>query len=77
MNKISFEFIKEHLDKGEKMEKEKELFTVSCVHCNKQIFQFSKNLLEDNRYVILHCLKCDESTQVVYDSVDGVTIRAY
>jgi len=59
------------------MEKESELFTVSCVHCNKQIFQFSKNLLEDIRQVILHCPKCDDSTQVVYDIVDGVTIRAY
>ena len=59
------------------MEKDKELFTVSCVHCNKQIFQFSRNLLEDNTHVILHCPKCGESTLVVYDSADGVTIRAY
>jgi len=56
---------------------EKELFTVSCVHCNDQIFQFSRNLLEDNTHVILHCPKCGESTQVVYDSTDGVTIKAY
>jgi predicted Zn-dependent protease len=59
------------------MEKEKELFTVSCIHCNNQIFQFSGNLLEENRKVILHCPKCGEYTQVVYDSADGVTIRAY
>jgi predicted Zn-dependent protease len=59
------------------MDKEKELYTVSCVHCNNQIFQFSRNLLEENRKVILHCPKCGESTLVVYDSADGVTIRAY
>jgi len=59
------------------MEKEKELFTVSCVHCNDQIFQFSRNLLEYNNQVILHCPKCDSSTQVVFNSADGVTIRAY
>jgi NAD-dependent SIR2 family protein deacetylase len=59
------------------MEKEKTLFTVSCVHCNEQIFQFSRNLLEETRKVILHCPKCGESTQVVYDSADGVTIRAF
>ena len=58
------------------MEKEKTLFTVSCVHCNNQIFQFSRNLLEYNNQVILHCPKCDESTQVVYNDTDGVTIRA-
>jgi len=59
------------------MEKEKELFTVSCVHCNAQVFQFSKNLLEDIGRVTLHCPKCEESTQVIFDSTDGVTIRAY
>jgi predicted Zn-dependent protease len=59
------------------MDKEKELYTVSCVHCNNQIFQFSRNLLEENRKVILHCPKCGESTLVVYDSADGVSIRAY
>jgi len=59
------------------MEKEKTLFAVSCVHCNKQIFQFSKNLLEDNNHVILHCNQCGESTQVDYDGANGVTISAF
>jgi len=59
------------------MLEERELFAVSCVHCNEQIFQFSKNLLEDNNHVILHCPKCGESTQVDYEGPDGVTIRAY
>jgi len=59
------------------MEKEKELFMVSCVHCNAQVFQFSKNLLEEIGHVTLHCPKCDEITQLSYDSTDGVTIRAY
>jgi len=59
------------------MEKEKELFSVSCVHCNKQVFQFSKNLLEEMRHITLHCPKCDEFTYIDFDSKEGVTIRTY
>jgi len=29
------------------MKKEEKLFTVSCVNCNNQVFQFSRNLLEN------------------------------
>ena len=59
------------------MTKEEELFTVSCVNCNNQVFQFSKNLLENIRSIVLQCPKCKEDTQVTYDSISGVAIRKY
>ena len=56
------------------MENKEELFTVSCVNCNDQIFTFSENLLKNNRDVYLKCPKCNEETKVNYNSVDGITI---
>ena len=59
------------------MAKEEELFTVSCVNCNNQVFQFSMNLLENIRQIILQCPKCKEDTKVTYDTVSGVAIGKY
>jgi NAD-dependent SIR2 family protein deacetylase len=57
------------------MSDEHELFFVSCVNCNNQIFQFSKNLLEIERQIILQCPKCKMETKVIYyDSISGVAI---
>jgi len=47
------------------------------VNCNNQVFQFSKNLLENIRSIVLQCPKCKEDTQVTYDSISGVAIRKY
>jgi NAD-dependent SIR2 family protein deacetylase len=58
-------------------ELDKEMFFVSCVNCNNQIFQFSKNMLESDRQVILQCPKCKENTKVSYDSISGVAIGKY
>jgi hypothetical protein len=58
-------------------ENEEQLFSVYCINCNKQIFQFSKNLLENEGQVILQCPKCKGATKVAYDSVSGVAIGKY
>jgi predicted Zn-dependent protease len=59
------------------MSDDHEMFFVSCVNCNNQIFQFSKNLLEIERQVTLQCHKCKEETKVTYDSISGVIIGKY
>ena len=59
------------------MTSKEELFTVSCVNCNNQDFQFSMNLLENIRQIILQCPKCKEETKVTYDSISGVSIGKY
>jgi len=59
------------------MTKEEELFTVSFVNCNNQVFQFSRNLLESIKSIVLQCPKCKEDTQVTYDSISGVAIKKY
>jgi Zn finger protein HypA/HybF involved in hydrogenase expression len=53
-----------------------ELYTVSCVNCNDQIFKFSKKLLENYRDVYLKCPKCKAETQVNYDG-ERVTIEKF
>jgi hypothetical protein len=59
------------------MTKEEELFSVSCVNCNNQVFQFSRNLLENIKSIVLQCPKFKEETQVTYDSISGVAIKKY
>jgi uncharacterized C2H2 Zn-finger protein len=59
------------------MDNEEELFAVSCVHCNNQIFRFSKNLLEKNGSIWLKCPKCNNETKVTYEGINGVLIEKY
>jgi len=54
-----------------------DIFKISCVNCNNQIFQFSQYLLIRNGQIILQCPKCKEDTKVTYDSISGVTIGKY
>jgi len=54
-----------------------DLFTISCIGCNNQIFQFSQYLLIRNEQIVLQCPKCKEDTKVTYDSISGITIGKY
>jgi hypothetical protein len=54
-----------------------DFFSVCCINCNKQVFQFSKNILEKEGQVVLLCPKCKEDTKVTYDSISGIAIGKY
>jgi NAD-dependent SIR2 family protein deacetylase len=58
-------------------EQKDELFSVSCIYCNEQVFQFSKNMLETERKIVLECPKCGKLTKVYLDSESGVSIGKY
>jgi hypothetical protein len=57
------------------MNHDEQLFTVCCVNCNKHIFKFSQNLLEEYGVVFLKCPECAEETEVAYNGLDGVAIK--
>lgn len=59
------------------MANEEELFTISCVNCNNQLFNFSKNLLENTGSIYLKCPKCNEETKVTYSGINGIVIEKY
>ncbi|MDR2782525.1 MAG: hypothetical protein LBB48_01545 [Treponema sp.] len=54
---------------------DEQLFTVCCVNCNKRIFKFSQNFLEEYGIVFLKCPERAEATEVTYDGLNGVTIK--
>ena len=54
---------------------EDELYTVSCLNCNVQVFKFSKNLLEKSSCVYLKCPKCNEETKIIYNGINGIVIE--
>ena len=59
------------------MANNEELFTVFCVHCNDQVFKFSKNLLDENETVRLICPKCNEETKITFKGTEGIIIGKY
>jgi len=59
------------------MTNEDELFAVSCVNCNNQIFKFSKNLLEKNKDIYLKCPQCKAEIKVTYMGSSGINIEKY
>jgi Zn finger protein HypA/HybF involved in hydrogenase expression len=61
----------------EKINKEDEMFTVLCIHCNDQEFKFSKNLLEKNEIMRLICPRCNGETKITYKNIGGVIIGKY
>ena len=69
---------KKHQYKESKMTDEDELFAVSCVNCNNQVFKFAKNLLERNKDVYLKCPQCNKETKVTFmGSNSGIVIEKY
>ena len=52
-----------------------ELYSISCVNCNNQVFKFSRNLLESNGDLWLKCPRCNEETHVIFKGINGIVIE--